>query len=66
MNFKFIRKAVCDIATVWRQYYKVRKPRKENMDSFVSTFMESKILPLWPKGWVTVETLLKYSTPETP
>ncbi|XP_074097432.1 yemanuclein isoform X1 [Cotesia typhae] len=59
------KKAVCDIATVWRQYYKVRKPRKENMDSFVSTFMESKILPLWPKGWVTVETLLKYST-ETP
>ncbi|KAH0550195.1 ubinuclein-2 isoform X1 [Cotesia glomerata] len=60
------KKAVCDIATVWRQYYKVRKPRKENMDSFVSTFMESKILPLWPKGWVTIETLLKYSTPETP
>ncbi|XP_057341519.1 ubinuclein-2-like isoform X2 [Microplitis mediator] len=59
------KKAVCDIATAWQQYYKVRRPRKENMESFVSAFMESKILPLWPKGWITLETLLKYSNPDT-
>ncbi|KAK0167593.1 hypothetical protein PV327_004970 [Microctonus hyperodae] len=58
------RKLVYEIVTEWRQYFKMQKSRKESMETFVKTFVESKIVPLWPQGWMRVETLLKYANSE--
>ncbi|XP_063991841.1 yemanuclein isoform X2 [Diachasmimorpha longicaudata] len=58
------RKLVYEIATIWRHYYAIRKPRKESVETFVSSFLETKVLPLWPAGWMRLNILLKYSKPE--
>lgn len=58
------RKLVYEIVTEWRQYFKIQKPRKESMETFVKTFVENKIVSLWPQGWMRVETLLKYANSE--
>ncbi|XP_015115221.1 ubinuclein-2 [Diachasma alloeum] len=58
------RKLVCEIATIWRHYYTIRKPRKESVETFVTSFLETRVLTLWPKGWMRLNILLKYSKPE--
>ncbi|XP_012270052.1 ubinuclein-2 [Orussus abietinus] len=58
------KKLVYEIAHARRQYFEVLKPRKESMETFVAAFMEKKVLPLWPLGWVQLQTLIKYSNAE--
>lgn len=60
------KKLVYEIANARRQYFKILRPRKESMESFVATFMDTKVLPLWPQGYVRLQTLLKYSNPVEP
>ncbi|XP_043669067.1 ubinuclein-1 isoform X1 [Vespula pensylvanica] len=60
------KKLVYEIANARRQYFKILRPRKESMESFVATFMDTKVLPLWPPGYVRLQTLLKYSNPVEP
>ncbi|XP_043492647.1 ubinuclein-1 isoform X3 [Polistes fuscatus] len=60
------KKLVYEIANARRQYFKILRPRKESMESFVATFMDTKVLPLWPSGYVRLQTLLKYSNPVEP
>lgn len=60
------KKLVYDIANARRQYFKILRPRKESMESFVATFMDTKVLPLWPQGYVRLQTLLKYANPVEP
>lgn len=60
------KKLVYEIATARRQYFKILRPRKESMESFVTTFIETKVLPLWPPGFVRLQTLLKYANPAEP
>ncbi|XP_011308784.1 ubinuclein-1 isoform X2 [Fopius arisanus] len=58
------KKLVCEIATLWREYYTIRKPRKESVESFLSSFLKTKILSLWPAGWMKYSILCKYTNPE--
>ncbi|XP_015171143.1 PREDICTED: ubinuclein-1 isoform X4 [Polistes dominula] len=60
------KKLVYEIANARRQYFKILRPRKESMESFVATFMDTKVLPLWPSGYVRLQTLLKYSNSVEP
>ncbi|KAG7198429.1 hypothetical protein KM043_005815 [Ampulex compressa] len=57
------KKLVYEIANARRQYFKILRPRKESMESFVATFMDTKVLTLWPPGCVRLQTLLKYANP---
>ncbi|XP_033223092.1 ubinuclein-1 [Belonocnema kinseyi] len=52
---------VREIAASRKHYFKISRPRKENVESFVASFLESRVLPLWPAGWMKIETLLKYA-----
>lgn len=60
------RKLVLEIANARRHYFKILRPRKESMESFVATFMDTNVLPLWPTGCVRLQTLLKYASPVEP
>lgn len=66
INFINFRKLVLEIANARRHYFKILRPRKESMESFVATFMDTNILPLWPTGCVRLQTLLKYASPVEP
>lgn len=60
------KKLVLEIANARRHYFKILRPRKESMESFVATFMDNSVLPLWPTGCVRLQTLLKYASPVEP
>ncbi|CAL1688919.1 unnamed protein product [Lasius platythorax] len=60
------KKLVLEIANARRHYFKILRPRKESMESFVATFMDTNVLPLWPTGCVRLQTLLKYASPVEP
>ncbi|XP_020289262.1 ubinuclein-1 isoform X2 [Pseudomyrmex gracilis] len=60
------KKLVLEIANARRHYFKILRPRKESMESFVATFMDTNVLPLWPPGCVRLQTLLKYASPVEP
>lgn len=61
----FRRKLIAEIAAARREYFEILKPRKETVETFVSSFMDAKVRPLWPPGWVRLQTLLKYSNPQS-
>lgn len=65
VNLNF-RKLVLEIANARRHYFKILRTRKESMESFVATFMDTNVLPLWPPGYVRLQTLLKYASPVEP
>ncbi|XP_015603534.1 yemanuclein isoform X2 [Cephus cinctus] len=58
------KKLVYEISKARRQYFEVVRPRKETIEPFVANFMESEVFPLWPPGWVRLQTLLSYSNSE--
>lgn len=58
------RKLIYDIANARRQYFEIQRSRKESMESFVASFMETVVLKLWPPGVVKLENLIKYSNLE--
>ncbi|XP_012261586.2 ubinuclein-1 isoform X2 [Athalia rosae] len=58
------KKLVAEIASARREYFEILKPRKETVETFVSTFMDAKVRPLWPPGWIRLQTLLKYANPQ--
>ncbi|EFN62274.1 Ubinuclein [Camponotus floridanus] len=60
------KKLVLEIANARRHYFKILRPRKESMETFVATFMDTNVLPLWPTGCVRLQTLLKYASPVEP
>ncbi|XP_011684599.1 PREDICTED: ubinuclein-1 isoform X2 [Wasmannia auropunctata] len=60
------KKLVLEIANARRHYFKILRSRKESMESFVATFMDANVLPLWPPGYVRLQTLLKYASPVEP
>ncbi|XP_039305216.1 ubinuclein-2 isoform X2 [Solenopsis invicta] len=60
------KKFVLEIANARRHYFKILRTRKESMESFVATFMDANVLPLWPPGYVRLQTLLKYASPIEP
>ncbi|XP_032664047.1 ubinuclein-1 isoform X2 [Odontomachus brunneus] len=60
------KKLVLEIANARRHYFKILRPRKESMESFVATFMDTNVLPLWPPGCVRLQTLIKYGSPVGP
>ncbi|XP_012214513.1 ubinuclein-1 isoform X2 [Linepithema humile] len=60
------KKLVLEIANARRHYFKILRPRKESMESFVATFMDTSVLPLWPPGCVKLQTLLKYASSVEP
>lgn len=60
------KKLVLEIANARRHYFKILRTRKESMESFVATFMDTNVLPLWPPGCVRLHTLLKYASPVEP
>ncbi|KAL6258981.1 hypothetical protein P5V15_008903 [Pogonomyrmex californicus] len=60
------KKLVLEIANARRHYFKILRTRKESMESFVATFMDTNVLPLWPPGCVRLQTLLKYASPIEP
>ncbi|XP_077264965.1 yemanuclein isoform X1 [Temnothorax americanus] len=60
------KKLVLEIANARRHYFKILRTRKESMESFVATFMDTSVLPLWPPGCVRLQTLLKYASPVEP
>ncbi|XP_018348610.1 PREDICTED: ubinuclein-1 isoform X2 [Trachymyrmex septentrionalis] len=60
------KKLVLEIANARRHYFKILRSRKESMESFVASFMDSNVLPLWPPGYVRLQTLLKYASPVEP
>ncbi|XP_076177072.1 yemanuclein isoform X2 [Ptiloglossa arizonensis] len=54
------KKLVCEIANARRQCYNVLRPRKLSIYTFVGSFLLRQVLPLWPQGYMTVHTLLKF------
>ncbi|EZA53979.1 ubinuclein-1 isoform X2 [Ooceraea biroi] len=60
------KKLILEIANARRHYFKILRPRKESMESFVATFMDTNVLTLWPPGCVRLQTLLKYASPVEP
>ncbi|XP_046743672.1 ubinuclein-1 isoform X3 [Diprion similis] len=58
------KRLVAEIAAARREYFEILKPRKETVETFVSSFMDARVRPLWPPGWVRLQTLLKYSNPQ--
>ncbi|XP_031839811.1 yemanuclein isoform X2 [Nomia melanderi] len=54
------KKLVYEIANAQRQIYNVLRPRKLSMYSFVGSFLLRTVLPLWPRGYMTPATLLKF------
>ncbi|XP_014474993.1 PREDICTED: ubinuclein-1 isoform X2 [Dinoponera quadriceps] len=60
------KKLVFEIANARRHYFKILRPRKESMESFVATFMDTNVLPLWPPGCVRLQTLIKFGSPVGP
>ncbi|KAL0111850.1 hypothetical protein PUN28_013206 [Cardiocondyla obscurior] len=60
------KKLVLEIANARRHYFKILRTRKESMESFVATFIDMNVLPLWPPGCVRLQTLLKYASPVEP
>lgn len=65
VNIDF-RKLVLEIANARRHYFKILRSRKESMESFVATFLDTNVLPMWPPGYVRLQTLLKYASPVEP
>lgn len=59
------RKLVRDIASARKSYFKIAKPRKQSVEDFVLSFMESEVLPLWPEGWMSKSTLHKFVESES-
>nr|XP_034171511.1 ubinuclein-1 [Osmia lignaria] len=54
------KKLVYEITNIKRQCYNVLRPRKSSMYTFVGTFLLRQVLPLWPEGYMSVHTLLKF------
>ncbi|XP_076619579.1 yemanuclein isoform X1 [Colletes latitarsis] len=54
------KELVCEIANARRQCYNVLRPRKLNMYTFVGSYLLRQVLPLWPQGYMTAHTLLKF------
>lgn len=54
------KKLVTQIATTRSQCYNVLRPRKLSLFSYVESFMIRQVLPLWPRGYMSVSTLLEF------
>ncbi|XP_066593846.1 ubinuclein-1 isoform X2 [Prorops nasuta] len=59
-----MKQLVHEIGSARRQYFKILRPRKETIDTFVANFMDLKVKPLFPPGFVRLSTLLKYANLE--
>ncbi|XP_046477089.1 ubinuclein-1 isoform X1 [Neodiprion pinetum] len=58
------KRLVAEIAAARKEYFEILRPRKETVETFVSSFMDARVRSLWPPGWVRLQTLLKYSNPQ--
>ncbi|XP_043481665.1 ubinuclein-1-like isoform X2 [Leptopilina heterotoma] len=53
---------VREMASSRKSYFKISRTRKESLDTFIATFFETDVLPLWPEGWMKLENLLQCAT----
>lgn len=68
INFKFLdrlcdtrilfsRSLVSNIIKIKEESYAVIQPRRQTMDEFIDTYLEEKIVPMWPTGWMRKDEL---------
>uniref|UniRef100_A0A2M4A733 Putative ubinuclein nuclear protein n=1 Tax=Anopheles triannulatus TaxID=58253 RepID=A0A2M4A733_9DIPT len=48
-----------DLFTLRSDMYGLVRPRNETQEEFVAEYLRTRVVPLWPKGWIRYEDLQK-------
>ncbi|XP_049937634.1 ubinuclein-1 isoform X1 [Schistocerca serialis cubense] len=64
-----LRFNLCEVVRIKLQCIELQKPRKESVAEIIRNFLEEKVKPLWPPGWMKISILQReckevYSSPQ--
>ncbi|RZF38808.1 hypothetical protein LSTR_LSTR000511 [Laodelphax striatellus] len=60
-----MRSYVREIIRLRMTCYQIKNPRRESSDIFLRTFLDSRVQPLWPPGWMKTSILIREAESNT-
>ncbi|XP_018326401.1 ubinuclein-2 isoform X2 [Agrilus planipennis] len=58
------KKLLREIVTVQKKCFLMEGRNKDKLDELITSFLKSHVQVLWPEGWISMNSLLKYSNSE--